>query len=188
MNYFVMKTKVSTIIMLLFVVYGYSQVLVSYNKSQGVDFSAFKTYQIYSLDVKNIPEFEPKKTGLNMLIEEVHKQMEARGYEKVDENPDLIINLGVTITEEVQTRQTDIRDAPMYMGQRNYSWQSEEIVIGHYKEGTVTLDLVNADKNEMIWQAVSGGVVSEKREKNKKKIIRTVQKLFKKYPIKAIKN
>ncbi len=74
------------------------------------------------------------------------------------------------------------------MGQRNYHWESEEIVIGHYKEGTVTLDLVDANKNKMIWQAISGGVVSEKREKNKKKIVRGVQKLFKKYPVKAQTN
>lgn len=33
----------------------------------------------YSLDIKSIPEFEPKKTGLNLLIEEISKQMNARG-------------------------------------------------------------------------------------------------------------
>lgn len=183
-----MKTKVSTLFMLLFMLYGHSQTLVSYNKSEDVDFSEFKTYQIYSLDVKNIPEFEPKKEGLNMLLEEIHKQMVARSYEKVSENPDLVINVGVTITEEVQTRQTDIRDAPRYFGQRNYHWESEEIAIGKYTAGTVTLDIVDTAKNEMIWQAVSTGVLDKKREKNKKKIVRGVQKLFKKYPVKAIKN
>ena len=182
-----MKTTVFTLFFLFFILYGQSQNLISYDRSEGVDFSKYKTYQIYSLDVKNIPEFEPKKTGLNMLLEEIHKQMVARGYEKVNENPELLINLGVTITAEVQTRETDIRDA-RYMGQRNYHWESEEIVIGHYKEGTVTLDLVDANKNKMIWQAISGGVVSEKREKNKKKIVRGVQKLFKKYPVKAQTN
>lgn len=60
--------------MLLFALYGYSQVLVSYNKFGDMDFSKYKTYQIYSLEVNNIPEFEPKKTGLNLLIGEIHKQ------------------------------------------------------------------------------------------------------------------
>lgn len=182
-----MKKTVFIFLLMAVPILASSQNLISYDKSEGVDFSKYKTYQIYSLDVKNIPEFEPKKTGLNMLLEEIHKQMVARGYEKVNENPELLINLGVTITAEVQTRETDIRDA-RYMGQRNYHWESEEIVIGHYKEGTVTLDLVDANKNKMIWQAISGGVVSEKREKNKKKIVRAVQKLFKKYPVKAQTN
>ncbi len=183
-----MKTTVIKLFFLLFTFFGHSQTLISYNKSENVDFSKYNTYQIYSLDVTNTPEFEPKKTGLNLLIGEINKQMKARGYEKVKEKPDLIINLGVAITAEVQTRQTDIRDAPMYIGQRNYHWESEEIVVQKYIEGTVTLDLVDTSKNEMIWQAVSAGTLSKKREKNKKKIVRAVQKLFKKYPVPAITN
>lgn len=183
-----MKTTIITFCFLLFMSLGHSQNLVSYNKSDNVDFTKFKTFQVYSLDVKNIPEFEPKKAGLNLLIEEINKQMNARGYKKVKENPDLIINLGVNITSEVQTRETDIRDAPKYMGQRNYHWESEEVVVQKYTEGTVTLDLVDTHKNEMIWQAVSSGTLSKKREKNKKKIVKAVQKLFKKYPIKITTN
>ena len=166
---------------------GHSQTLVSYDKSEDVDFSKYKTYQVYSLEVTNIPEFEPKKAGLNLLIEEIHKQMAARGYEKVSENPDLIINLGISITKEEQTRETDLKDAPRYVGQRNYHWESEEIVIRTYTEGTVTLDLVDKASNEMIWQAVAAGALEKKREKNQKKIVKGAKKLFKKYPIKAIK-
>ena len=113
-----MKT-IAIAILLLLPAFGYSQVLVSYNKSDDVDFSKYKTYQIYSLDVKDIPEFKAKKTGLDLLIGEIHKQMVARGYEKVKENAELIINLGVVISEEAQTRETDFTDATPYMGTRN---------------------------------------------------------------------
>ena len=183
-----MKTTTITLCFLLFVVFGFSQTLVSYNKSENVDFSKYKTYKIYSLEIKNSPEFEPKKAGLNLLLLEITKQMNARGYKKVTENPDLLINIGVAITEEVQTRETDIRDAPMYIGQRNYKWESEEIVVRKYSEGTVTLDLVDTNKEDMIWQAVSSGILSKKREKNNTKIEKSLQKLFKKYPIAISKN
>jgi hypothetical protein len=160
-----------------------SQVQVSYSKADNMDFSKFKTFQVNSLDVKNTPEFEPKKEGLNLLIKEINNQMISRGYEKVKENPDLIINIGLVITNETQTRQTDVRDAPMYIGQRNYHWESEEIVIRRYVEGTVTMDMVSSKDNEMIWQAVSSGILEKKREKNTKKIVKGVKKLFKKFPI-----
>lgn len=179
-----MKTFTMILLFLLIPILGHSQYLVSYDKSQGVDFSKYKTYQIYSLDVKSIPEFEPKKTGLNMLIGEIHKQMVARGYEKVSENPDLLINLGLEITSEVQTRETTYRDAPMYLGQRNYHWESEEIVVREYTAGTVTLDLVDTAADAMIWQAIATGILEKKREKNQKKIVKGVKKLFKKYPVK----
>lgn len=164
-----------------------AQVLVSYDKSDDTDFASYKTYKIYKLDIESSPEIEPREEGLNLLIEEISKQMNARGYRVAEDNPDLMINLGVSITSEVQTRETDIRDAPRYVGQRNYSWQSEEIIIGEYTEGTVTLDMIDQAKNEMIWQAVAQAVLSEKSSKNKKRITKGTQKLFKKYPIPAKK-
>lgn len=182
-----MKKTVIVFLLLIAPVFAQSQILVSYNKADDVDFSKFKTFQVYDFEVKNIPEFEPKKEGLNLLIAEINKQMSFRGYQKVAKNPDLMINIGVNITAEVQTRETNFRDAPIYMGQRNYHWESEEIVVRNYIEGTVTLDIVDNRKNEMIWQAVSQGTVSKKREKNKKKIVKAVQKLFKKFPVEVIK-
>lgn len=98
----------------------------------------------------------------------------------------MIINLGVSITEEAQTGETDIKDAPPDLGQCNYHWDPEEIIIGYYTEGTVTLDLVDVVKGEMIWQAVSTGVLRKKQAKNKKKIVKAVKKLFMKYPVKAV--
>ena len=178
--------KAITFIFLLSTFYGHSQTLISYDKSEGIDFSKYSTYQIDGLDVKNIPEFEQKKEGLDLLISEIKEQMNARGYKEVKESPDLIINLGVAITKEVQTRETNFRDDAHYMGQRNYHWEAGEVVVRKYTEGTVTLDLVDTGKNEMIWQAVSAGALSKKREKNKKKVVKAVQKLYKKYPV-AIK-
>ncbi|MCJ7468436.1 MAG: DUF4136 domain-containing protein [Maribacter sp.] len=181
-----MKKIIALFLLLAISHIGQAQILVSYEKADRVDFSKFKTFQVYSLDVKNIPEFEPKKEGLNLLIEEINKQMISRGYEKVKENPDLIINVGVSITAEVQTRETTFRDAPMYIGQRNYHWESEEVIVREYNEGTVALDIVDTSENEMIWQAVASGILEKKREKNRKKIATGVQKLFKKYPVKPI--
>ncbi len=179
-----MKTYINTVFLLLFPLLMFSQTLVSYDKLEGVDLSKFKTFQIYSLNVESIPEFKPKKEGLNLMLEEIIKQMTSRGFVKVKENPDLIINLGVSIIAKLNTRETDIYDAPYYMGQRNYHWESEEIVIGSYKEGTVTFDLVDNQNETMIWQVMRSGVLLEKIEKNKKRIIRGVKKMFKKFPLK----
>lgn len=177
--------KTATIFLFLFIpMIVQAQILVAYNKSEDVDFSKFKTFQIVDFEVKNNPKFEPKKEGLDLLIAEISKQMSLRGYQKVTKDPDLIINIGINITAEVQTRETDFRtDAPRYMGQRNYHWEAEEVVVRKYTEGTVTLDMVDNLKNTMIWQAVSKGTLSKKRKKNKKKIIKATQKLFKRYPI-----
>jgi hypothetical protein len=166
---------------------GMSQVLVSYNKAPKVDYKKYKTYQVYGLNVTTIPEFEPKKESLNFLIAEIGKQMTARGYQKVKDNPDLILNIGVVVSAEQKTRQTDIRDAPRYMGERNYHWESEEIVVQNYNEGTVILDVVESENNKLIWQAVSKGMISPSIDKNKIRITKAVKKMFNKYPVKIKK-
>ena len=83
---------------------GISQVLVSYNKAPEVDFKKYKTYQVYGLNVTTIPEFEPKKESINFLIKEIDKQMVDRGHQKVKENPELILNIGIVIGRLEQSR------------------------------------------------------------------------------------
>ena len=92
-----MKINSLIFLLVLSVSFVQAQVLVSYNKSDNVDFSSYKTYQMKDVEVTDIPEFEAKKEGLDLLTAEINKQMQARGYEKVNENPNLIINLGVII-------------------------------------------------------------------------------------------
>jgi hypothetical protein len=178
-----MKKIVFLFVALLIDQVGRSKDQVSYSKIDNIYFSKFKTFQVNSFDVKHIPKFEPKKEGLNLFIEEINNQMISRGYEKVKENPDLIINIGLVITKETQTRQIDFRDAPVYIGQRNYHWESEEVVVRRYAEGTVTMGIVSSKNNEMIWQALSSAILKKKREKNTKKIVKGVQKLLKKFPV-----
>ncbi|MBT8181320.1 MAG: DUF4136 domain-containing protein [Eudoraea sp.] len=180
--------KISVVFLLLAIpFFGLSQILVSYNKASKVDFKKYITYQVYGLNVTTIPEFEPKKECINFLIEEIGKQMAARRYQKVKENPDLILNIGIVITAEQKTRQTDIRDAPRYMGQRNYHWESEEIVVQNYNEGTVILDVVESENNKLIWQAVSKGMITGSMDTNLSRITKAVKKMFNKYPVKAKK-
>jgi hypothetical protein len=181
-----MKTIFFSILFFLLPLLVFSQTIVSYDKAKDIDFTKYKTFQIYSLDVKSIPEFEPKKSGLNLMLVEIISHMESRGFVKVLESPDLIINLGVSIVSKNNTRETNIGEAPLYMGQRNYKWESKEVVIGTYTEGTVTLDLVDAQNEKMIWQVVGASVLSEKREKNRKRIIKAVKKMYKKFPVKSI--
>lgn len=163
--------------------FGISQLLISYNKAPKVDFRKYKTFQVYGLNVTTIPDFERRKESINFLITEIDKQMQARGYEKVQAYPDLILNIGVVISAEQKTVQTDIRDAPRYMGQRNYHWEAEEIVVQEYNAGTVILDVVETENNKLIWQAVSKGMISPIFDQGKTRITKAVKKMFNKYPI-----
>ncbi|MBC3539715.1 DUF4136 domain-containing protein [Rufibacter sediminis] len=113
------------------------------------------------------------------LQREVSQQLEKRGLTRSTTNPDLLVNLGIVVQEKTQTRDTNFRtDAPYYTGQRRYSWKSKEVEVGRYKEGTISLHLVNNAQNTLVWSAEAEAVVPKKTTEVQARISEGVEKLF----------
>jgi hypothetical protein len=68
--------------------------------------------------MKNQASAELDSEGIQLLKAAIDKEMQDRGFSK-SENPEMWMNIGIVIEDKVQTRQTNIRDAPLYIGQRN---------------------------------------------------------------------
>jgi hypothetical protein len=151
--------------------------VVSSNLKPGTTIKSYQTYNYMDISFKNEAFTELNSEGIQILKTAIDQQMQERGFTKT-QNPDLWLNIGIVIEDKVQTRQTNIRDAPLYIGQRNYSWRSKEVEVNRYKLGTVTLDLVDQQKNEQIWEGVVQGTISNKSEKMKKRVNKGIDKLF----------
>ncbi len=153
----------------------------------GADLTKYKTYGFFGIDTSGLINQENYFKNLELLKLAVSTEMKSRGYEE-SANPDLKINMGVVVIEKTQTRETDFRtDRPKYMGQRNYSWQSEEVVVGYYKEGTLDFHLVDGSNNQMVWWATVTDVLPDKQKNLPKTIDKSVKKMFGKYPVKGAK-
>jgi hypothetical protein len=114
------------------------------------DLKSYKTFDFISIEGEDTgrPEFEE---NIRYLQDAISKKMVERGLRQA-ENPDLKINLGITVEDKVQTRETSLATDPfMYTGQRNYTWQVEEVQVGTYKEGSLTMHLVDPKKNQAAW-------------------------------------
>jgi len=159
--------------------------IVSYDKSKDVDFSHFKTFKFYKIEVDDELVIK-RKDRIEYMMQQIAKEIEARGFSQTDGEADLLINIGVVVADVTQTRETTVQDAPVYMGQRRYHWEAEEIVVREYQEGTATIDFVDKVNNELVWQAVAVGTLKEKDAKGRKNIDKGVKKVFKKFPV-AIK-
>jgi len=93
------------------------------------------------------------------------------------------VNIGIVVTEEIQTRETNFAnpgDRTAYMGQRNYSWSAKEVEVGRYREGTVTLHLVERISNSLVWEGSAESVVPEKEKNVGALIEEAMEKLFEK--------
>jgi hypothetical protein len=125
--------------------------------------SDYTTFGFYDLEASGdtIPQNFEKNTAI--IKAAIAKNLQARGLDEA-RDANLKINIALSVKEQVQTRQTDFRTdgLPRYMGQRRYSWKSEEVVVGKYREGTLMIDLVDAVNNKMVWQGGSTGIIPAK--------------------------
>lgn len=157
---------------------------------RSADFSTYETFGFAS-------ELGTDRAGYSTLITEhfkraIRQEMEARGYEYTESNPDLLANFYVAIRQ-----QTDVRSTPAptvgvgYYGYRyglytGWPAYSTDVRTVHYKTGTANVDLIDAKRKQLIWEGVAEGRVQEESLQNPGPAIETlVADLFARYPATA---
>ncbi len=148
-------------------------------KAPGADLSTYKSFDFYNTSAEGDTMQGRYNDRFDALKDAVASELQERGMTISTSDPDLLVNIGIVIDEEVQTRETNFaQDAPKYIGQRRYSWKTEQIEVGRYRVGTATIDLIDAEKKQMVWTGAVEGVIPEKESKRKKVIAKGIDKLF----------
>lgn len=147
----------------------------------------YKTFGFYELIATGDTISNTFMERTAILKTAIRNQMELKGYRYVDTKADLLVNIGIVVKQEIQTRQTNWQNDGRftYMGQRNYSWKSEEVEVGRYRDGTLTLHIVETARNKMIWKGSMEGIVPEKSDPSGKTANEALAKLFAQYPFTA---
>lgn len=156
------------------------------------DFASYRTYGFAG-------ELGTDRSGYSTLITEHFKQavgseLDARGYRYAESNPDLLVNFFVAISEKTDIRSTSTPAptmGPGYYGYRygRYSgWPTytTDVRTVRYKEGTANVDLIDAARNQLIWEGVAEGRVRDENLQNPGPAISAlVAELFVLYPAQA---
>jgi hypothetical protein len=156
----------------------------SVDQTPGVDFAAYRTYNFMPGEARSEDAFRSAGVGLDEVKQAVAREMERRGYQRAD-NPTLWVNIGVVNEQKVQTRQTEFRTdgAWQYIGQRRYHWEAGQVPVGTYEVGTVTVDVVDAARNNLIWQGVTASPLSKDPAKSARRVDEAMTALFERYPV-----
>lgn len=147
----------------------------AYENFDLTDYQTFDFFEIENTNPSN-PNFEK---AIELFKKEIGEAMLSRNI-KQSSNPDIKVNLGIIIEDKVQTRTTNLATDPfMYSGQRSYTWKSEEVPVNTYREGSVTMHLVDTKNNQVVWLGTINRVVPNKDEKKAEAIRFAVTELFK---------
>jgi hypothetical protein len=156
---------------------------IDYDKK--ADFSVYRTYGF------------PKETGTDRggystlmtsyLKSSVSTAMEARGYKYSEERPDLLVNFFTNTRERTESRPGPGPAFGGYYGYRRGLYSSwpmyDDDRTVTYKIGTLNIDIVDAEKKQLVWEGIAEGRVTDESMENPKATVNAVvTELMRQYP------
>lgn len=177
-----MKVLKLASLVLVFLITSCSSIKVVSDYETTTDFSQYKTFAFYK---KGIDKAELSDLDKRRILKAVEAELIARGFTKSD-TPDLLVNIFTKSRTKV-----DITNNNMGAGAGYYGWYpwyygpNYGTTISEYTEGTLFLDLIDANKKELAWQGIGTGglTTSGNVEKKEARIKDFVAQIMAQYPI-----
>jgi hypothetical protein len=158
-----------------------SSVRVYSDYDKNVDFSKYKTYAFHKagIDKAEISEMDKKR-----ILRAIDAELSKKGMSK-SENPDLLVNIMTKERERVDVNQFNAGWGYGWgYGWNPYLWGGRTYVTSS-TEGTLYIDLIDAQKKELIWEGEGVGYLTEIRTKKESQINEYVAKILALYPPKS---
>lgn len=120
------------------------------------------------------------------LMQATRAELESRGYRFGGESPDLIVDFFLDTEEKIRATSTPSPGIGAYYGHRagGYGvWGGYDTTISQYTEGTLHIDLVDAERNQIVWEGIAvGRIRKDAMERLAERVPVVVSEIFKRFP------
>ncbi|MFP7721703.1 DUF4136 domain-containing protein [Lysobacter sp. A3-1-A15] len=154
------------------------------------DFTRYRSYAFYEPLAMEQSGYTSYLT--QRIKQAVRREMDARGYVFDESNPDLRVNFQGMIQERTDVYsvpRTDIRYLYNYRARTYVAvpvWY-DEAQVSRYTEGTLSVDLVDADRNHLVWTGTAVGRVTQRTpDERADEADRAIAAIFERYPYGAV--
>jgi len=149
------------------------------------DFSRYRTFGF-------MPVLGTDKSGYGTLLTErlkqaTRSQMEMRGYVYTETRPDLRVNFNASLRHK-----TDVVPAPPVAPYYRYRaglyapWPGYREEVYQYTEGTLNIDLVDVERNQMVWEGMGTAQVDDAGQaQSETNVEKGVAAIFARFPFRA---
>lgn len=173
--------------------------LVNSETYNNQDVASYHTFKIVSPADGHLPPGMEMVTYYNITAA-IREQLVERGF-KEDPNSPLLVNIGLTVHREIATEPalppgyTPYAGPyyngyyPYFMYPRNYYWANyyanAKVITGIYKEGVLTMDLVNIQEKLPVYSASVATIMQNGNPqfRNLEGIAQAAETLFSKFPV-----
>lgn len=164
--------------------------LVRTDHDPTVDFASYRTWGFYQ-------PIAMEQSGYSSWISErvradVQREMDARGYRYAAEGADLLVNFQGVVEDKTAVWSMPRSDVQWFYSYRRRGYVAvpvwyDETQVSSYREGTLTVDLVDGRRNRLVWTGSASAPVGGKAtpEKRMAEIDQAIAGIFAKYPHRA---
>ncbi|MGY0393171.1 DUF4136 domain-containing protein [Bizionia sp. KMM 8389] len=152
------------------------QVAADYDKQ--VNFNSFKTFAFYKpgIDKAEINDLDKRR-----ILRAIEAELIAKGFTK-SESPDLLVSIIASSREKIDVYNN-------FYGGYGWGWGWNPYYYGNYNnvststEGVLYIDLIDANKKELVWQGQGIGYLNNSTvDKKEERINEFVNKIMEVYP------
>ena len=184
----VMKGRaiVLTVAMLLAFAGCASRPEVRANTDPTANLSSYKTFGFFDQVATDKSQYSTMLSSL--LKDSTRRELEKRGYRYEASNPELLINFNVNLENRQDIQSTPSAGYYGYRGGMYGGWMGypTDVQTVHYQVGTLSIDLVDAAKKQLVWEGIAQGRINKSALENPAPAVdRVVGEIFTKYPIPA---
>ena len=148
------KTTPAVIAAMIVLLVGCSSTSVRFDYDRQQDFSRFKTFDFYPIPKEIGPHTNP--LVVKRVQDAVSRELAHKGIARNEINPDLRIAIHTESKDKFNVTQWGYHYAPYDYYWRGYGyWYGGGIDVQQYEEGTLILDFVRVDEDEMVWRGVA---------------------------------
>jgi len=160
-------------------------VRVSSDYDKNVDFKKYKTFAFYK---KGIEKVDISDLDKRRILRAIESDLLNKGFTK-SENPDLLVNIFTKSREKIDVYNNNYYGwYPWYYGgYGRYGFGFGPSAYNHVNkstEGTLFIDLIDANKKELAWQGMGTGALTTSGDvaKKEERIKEFVNEIMAKYP------
>lgn len=169
--------KTLPLLVILLVATSCSSVRVATDYDKNANFNNYKTFAFYKtgIDKAEISDLDKRR-----ILRAIEAELIAKGFTK-SENPDLLISLFTKSREKINVYNNGFGPYGYGWGWNPWYWNNYNTV-SHSTEGVLYIDLIDANKKELVWQGMGTGYLTRNMEQKEERIKEFVSKIMEKYP------
>ncbi|MCR8669047.1 DUF4136 domain-containing protein [Aestuariibaculum sp. M13] len=179
--------KIAPIFALLFVVTSCSSIKVATDYDKNANFTTYKTFAFYKtgIDKAEINDLDKRR-----ILRAIEAELLAKGFTK-SENPDLLVSLFTKSNQRVDVYNNAWGYGAWGWGGwgpygagfgPGWGWGWNQPTATTSTEGVLFIDLIDANKKELVWQGMGTGYLTQNMEKKEALIKEFVAEILAEYP------